>query len=206
MKEKEWPLVLPIVQSVLNHSIHVGLGNRAPINFFSGLLADKTLRLIVPPSSAKPINLNELQVIKAMNVEDLMTTLQEMHRDVAERRNTRREAAVASHNAKTNVMPANFSIGDFVLVARRIENDGHKLRLQWLGPQRIVRIESDWEDEDEDLINETHALVYANRLKFYADSQLFVTQELLNTIDNNQPHYNTIIKLLDLEYDCKETV
>ena len=78
-----------------------------------------------------------------MNVEDLMTALHEMQWDVAERRDTSREAAVASQKAKTNVLPANFSIGDYVLVAKHIYNDGHQLQLQWHGPRRIVRIESD---------------------------------------------------------------
>ena len=44
-------------------------------------------------------------------------------------------------------------------------------------------------------------LVHANRLKFYADSQLNVTQELLETINHNDPHYNVVIAFLDLRYN-----
>jgi len=99
------------------------------------------------------------------------------------------------------VRAANFSEGDFVLVAKRIAQDGHMLTLQWQGPQRVVRAESDWVFEVEDLINESRSLVYVNRLKFYSDADLHLTQELLDTIDHNNPHYNTVVKLLDLAYD-----
>lgn len=37
---------------------------------------------------------------------------------------------------------------------------------------------------------------------FYSDSLLNVTQELLDIIDHNDIHYNTVTKLLDLTYDC----
>jgi len=94
-----------------------------------------------------------------------------------------------------------FSEGDFVLVAKRVAHDEHKLTLQWKGPQRVVRAESDWVFEVEDLINQSRSLVHANRLKFYSDADLDVTEELLDTINHNSPHYNTVVKLLDLAYD-----
>ena len=201
LKEKDWPLVLPIVQSVLDHSKLDSLGGRAPITMFTGLPADNPLRLIVPPSHAKPKQLDEIKALRLMNVESLAEALQTMHREVAERRNVRREAAIRKHNERTHVQPVNFSVGDYVLVAKRISKNGHKLQVQWRGPQRINRVESNLVFECQDLINEQLSLVHANRLKFYADSQLNVTQELLDTIDHNDPHYNTVTKLLDLRYN-----
>ena len=67
-----------------------------------------------------------------------------MHRNVVENSKTRREAAVSKHNAKTNAMSGRFSIGYHVLFAKRIVNFIHMLRRQWLGLQRIARIELDW--------------------------------------------------------------
>lgn len=42
------------------------------------------------------------------------------------------------------------------------------------------------------------SIVHANHLKFYTDSHLNVTEELLGTIDHNSTYYNTIAKMLDL--------
>lgn len=80
-------------------------------------------------------------------------------------------------------------------------NDGHKLRVKWRGPQRITRAASDFVFEVEDLITNTHALIHANRLKFYADSQLDLTETLLDTVAHNNPHYNTVQEILDLRFD-----
>ena len=87
------------------------------------------------------------------------------------------------------------------MVAKRVSNDGHKLRVRWKGPRRISRVVSEYVYEVEDLVDQTHAVVHANRLKFYADSHLDVTEELLDTIDHNEPHYNTVEKLMDLRFN-----
>ncbi len=54
----------------------------------------------------------------------------------------------------------------------------------------------------QDLLTEKHSLIHANRLKFYVDSQLDVTEDLRDTIDHNNPVYNTVSKLLDLRYNA----
>lgn len=170
IKENEWTLVLPIVQSVSNNKKLRSLGNHAPINVFSGLPVYNPLRLIVPPSSSKIMSTDEIRALKRLNVERLLDSLDGVHRDVAERRNTVREIAVKIHNEKTHVQKANISVDDFVLVAKRMAKDSHKLQVQWRGPQRTIRIDLEWVYECQDLINESCALVHANRLKFYADS------------------------------------
>ncbi len=43
--------------------------------------------------------------------------------------------------------------------------------------------------------------MHANRLKYYADSKLNVTEELCDTVDHNNPVLNTVSKLLDLRYN-----
>eukprot|EP00173_Palmaria_palmata_P000654 Plantae.Rhodophyta-Palmaria_palmata.ctg13165.p1 GENE.Plantae.Rhodophyta-Palmaria_palmata.ctg13165~~Plantae.Rhodophyta-Palmaria_palmata.ctg13165.p1 ORF type:complete len:337 (-),score=45.86 Plantae.Rhodophyta-Palmaria_palmata.ctg13165:285-1295(-) len=206
LKEQEWPQVLPIIQSVLNNSVVASLGNKAPLTAFTDLPADNPIRLILPSSTATPKALDEIKVLQLMQVEMLHDSLAQVHRDIVQRQTDRRDSAVREHNAKTHVPAANFSVGDFVLVAKRIAKDGHKLRLQWQGPHRVVRTESDWVYEVEDLINESRALVHANCLKFYADSSLEVTEELLDTIDHKQPRYNTVTKFLDLAYERTDRV
>ena len=86
-------------------------------------------------------------------------------------------------------------------MARRIDHDGRKLYLRWLGSQKVIRVVSDRVFECQDLLNDFVSLVHANRLKYYADSQLNVTQELMNTIDHNDIHYSVVSKLLGLRYN-----
>lgn len=201
MKEHEWPAVLPIVQSVLENTVRASLGNRAPITVFSGLPADNPLRLIILPTTAKTKLLNEVRALRLMNTTSLQESLDQIHTDVAERRSKKRKAAIKIHNSKTNVPEINFSVGDFVLVAKRVRKDGHKLQVQCLGPQRVIRVESDWVFEVQDLMNGRTSLVHANRLKFYADSKLNVTDELLESINHNDTQYSVVTKILGLRYN-----
>ena len=64
-----------------------------------------------------------------------------------------------------------------------------------------MQIKSDLVYEVQDLITENTSFVHANRLKFYADSSLHVTEELCETITNNSPVYQTVTKLLALRFD-----
>ena len=43
--------------------------------------------------------------------------------------------------------------------------------------------------------------MHADRLKFYSDKELQITKELIDTIDNNQPHYNEVLRILGLRFN-----
>jgi hypothetical protein len=107
----------------------------------------------------------------------------------------------ARHNKQTHVQPANFTVGDFVLVAQRIQNDQHKLRVKWRGPKRVTRVCSECIFEVRSLLTLQHVLIYGNRLKIYTDSKLNVIDTLLDTIAHNDSHLNTVPKLLDLRFN-----
>ena len=139
--------------------------------------------------------------MQKLNVDALSEAIQNIHRNNKECETKQREAAIRRHNERTNVRPSNFIVGYYVLVAKRIDNDGQNLRMQWLGPQKIIRAVSEWVYECQDLINERVSLVHANHLKYYADTQLNVTQELLDTIAHNDVHYSVVFKFLDLQYN-----
>ena len=61
--------------------------------------------------------------------------LQNIHRHIKERKTHHRDAPIRRHNEKTNALQANFIVGDYVLVEKRIDNVGDKLRMKWLGKQ-----------------------------------------------------------------------
>lgn len=202
MTEQEWPFVLPLIQSTLNHTIRDSLGGRAPITAFTGLPSDNPLRTLLPAGSPEPKTLEFVKSQRLVNMDRMETVLNDLHRDVAQAKTRKRQEAVNQHNTKTHVHPANFELGDFVLVAQRVAKDGHKLRVKWRGPRRVTRCVSEYIFEVQDLITLTHTLVHANRLKFYADSQLNVSEELLDTIAHNDPHFQTIEQLRDLRFNA----
>ncbi len=69
-------------------------------------------------------------------------------------------------------IPANFTEGDFVLVAREDMSAGEKLALRWRGPRRVLKALSDHVFLVEDLRNGAVEEVHACRLKFYSDPSL----------------------------------
>jgi hypothetical protein len=77
---------------------------------------------------------------------------------------------------------ANFTVGDFVLVARREQRMGEKLSLRWRGPKRIVGTISDHVSEVRNLETSAIAPVHSTRLRFYRDSSLDVNFDLLAQI------------------------
>lgn len=109
-----------------------------------------------------------------------------------------REAAIKRHNAKPGVKDVNFGLGDFVLFVKRVSKGGSKLEVRWIGPMRITRVCSELTFQVEDLISDKRSVVHANRLRFYSDSSMHVTEELLDSIAHNKGHLNRVEKLLAL--------
>lgn len=201
MKPDEWPIILPMIQSVLNHSPRRSLNNMAPITLFTGQPAENALELIFRPSTAKVTTFDNVKTLRTIQNTQVLEALDGMHREVFQRRTKDREAQIKIHNSKTNVQMANFDVGDFVLVAENITAQKPKLALKWGGPCQIKTVISDHTSEVKHLISGKSFMVHNNRLKFYNDSSLDVTDELLKTIQHNHPHYNTVTKFLDLRYN-----
>eukprot|EP00171_Calliarthron_tuberculosum_P014724 IDg14724t1 len=81
--------------------------------------------------------LSEARAQQIMEIEKLLSSLEDMHRDVELQSNKKRKAAIDSHNRKTNVRSANFEEGDFVLRGVLERFRGSKPSLKWHGPFRV---------------------------------------------------------------------
>lgn len=133
MKELEWPQVLPIIQSVHNHSLkQSSLVKQSPITLFAGLPPDNPLQLIVQSKDTEPKIIDEVRARQILHTEALLEVLEHTHKGVSEIESldARPDAAVRAHNERTKLQPVNFNVRDFVLAAKRMPSDGHKLRLQ----------------------------------------------------------------------------
>ena len=145
--------------------------------------------------------MNHEVVMQKLNIDVIAEAIQNIHRDIEKQKSKKREATIKRHIEKTNLQGAIFIAGDYLLVAKRIENDGQKARMKWLRPQKIIRVVSEWIYKCQELINERVSLFHSNRLKYYADTYLNVKQELSDTIDHNEIHYSMVSKLLELRYN-----
>ena len=78
-----------------------------------------------------------------------------------------------------------FQRGDFVLVSEARERHNSKLIAKWTGPYHIVDEISPLVFQVESLVDQSKLLVHATRLRFYADSKLNVTEELVEHLSKD---------------------
>uniref|UniRef100_H3H597 Integrase catalytic domain-containing protein n=1 Tax=Phytophthora ramorum TaxID=164328 RepID=H3H597_PHYRM len=174
---KDWVYLVPIIQSNLNHTAVPSLGNRAPVELFTGLQCPTPLSEFYLPNS------NELQQVPPSQqidsyLTDLRNSLHEMHCKVEDQRLKQRLLNKKRERGENLV---NFAVGDFVLRSRVDEKNGNKLQVTWIGPYRVIRADSH-SFRVQHLVTEDELDVHASRLKFYADSSLNVTDELLEHV------------------------
>jgi Chromo (CHRromatin Organisation MOdifier) domain len=72
--------------------------------------------------------------------------------------------------------------------------------LRWIGPQRVVSTLSDQVFEVEDLLNGSVRTVHATRLRFYHDSSLDITADILAHVAHHNHGYD-VRAITDLRYN-----
>ena len=204
---QDWPADIDCVQSVLNQSPLPRLGlqrpgvYRSPLQTFTGIPPSRPLLCALPTSKYKTAHFpEEVRATQVLRVEELQAVLERMHKDVAERVNQARAKAILKHNMNTNVLPANFQIGDFVLVREAQVSKGHKLQFLWKEPRRVTRAVSKWVFEVEGLIGRKRELVHARRLILYrADREnRELSPDLVAQVSHSEANYQTVEAMLDI--------
>ena len=74
----------------------------------------------------------------------------------------------------------NFGIGDYVLVAIPETKNINKLMLKWHGPYRITNTHKGYVFSVENLLTKQVKQIHGDRIQFYSDKSLNVTEEILN--------------------------
>eukprot|EP00474_Spongospora_subterranea_P008141 CRZ08599.1 hypothetical protein [Spongospora subterranea] len=182
ISQDHWPDALPLVQLVLNHSPRPSLGGLSPVQVCAHTEPESPLSEIVPaylPPLGAPVSPD---VIIARHAA-LMTVFRDMHKAVDQRRRDKRSK---SRSQVSQTLP-NFMEGDFVLWGRREDSTcerNNKIAVRWLGPYRIVRVNSEWHYTLENLVTGDHVDAHVTRIKFYHDPSLEVTQDLLQYVSS----------------------
>ncbi|KAE9070151.1 hypothetical protein PF010_g26396 [Phytophthora fragariae] len=174
---KDWAYLVPMIQSNLDHSPVPSLGNRAPVELFTGLQCPTPLMEFYLPDG------DGLQDVPASDQIDnylanLRSSLQMMHCDVENRRLKQR---LLNKKRERGGNLVNFAEGDYVLRSHVDEKHGNKLQVTWVGPYRVVRADSH-SFRVEHLVTGEQLDVHASRLKMYADESLNITDELLEHV------------------------
>ncbi|KAH9100148.1 hypothetical protein LEN26_016131 [Aphanomyces euteiches] len=115
-------------------------------------------------------------------MEELSIALEEMHKQVNAIANQKRAKARASRKNQRGVKPANFALGDFVLVSWALQHPG-KLTLRWEGPCCVVKVLSDHLMEVEQLVPpHAQSLHHSSRLRLYHKGGRDVDEDLVAQI------------------------
>lgn len=180
LPEKNWPSVLPVVQSVLNNTILEGLDNTCPLTALTGLPHDTPL-LSIKRKKNKAVEEKTIDQVRGeqrINAKMLHATMEKMHKAISERVDAKRKAAVDAHNRKTNVHHVNFTEGDFVLRGARASQRGPKPQLKWHGPFQVVKVHSDFIFTIKNIVSGQTEEAHGRRLKFFRNSDYEVTEAL----------------------------
>jgi hypothetical protein len=170
----DWPVLIPLVRFTLNHSV---LSSRpAAVTLFMALPPSSPLDSIFNPRTKSLVSVMLTNTELESLVHDLQESLQKMHKGIEENRSSRREAA----NARRQIAKLpNFSLGDYVLMSNVLNVRKHKLEVRWIGPFQIIAVKSDYIFTIKNLISEKTSDCHCSRLRFYCDSDLNVTEEIL---------------------------
>ncbi|POM60306.1 hypothetical protein PHPALM_30853 [Phytophthora palmivora] len=174
---KDWVYLVPMIQANLNHTAVLSLGNRAPVELFTGLKCPTPLREFYLPDRNELLTVPESDRIDRYLAE-LRNSIQMMHKAVDDQKLKQRLLNKKRERGENLV---NFTEGDFVLRSRVDEKHKNKLQVTWIGPYRVVRADAHSFRVQHLITGEEHD-VHASRLKFYADSNLNVTEELLEHV------------------------
>ena len=191
---EEWIKLLPLLQFNANHTPVRSLNNYAPITVFTGLQPTSTIDQFIQ-SQAVEFNQEEINVnaIKK-HVNKLSKYLRDVHSCSFNAAEIAREN---SRNARNNTAnPITLAIGDYVLRATDITVARTKTYARWSGPYVIIDILGNHVFQLKDLVNNKEFPCHAARLRFYSDSSLNVTEELITYITSAQQGFE-ISKILD---------
>ncbi|ETM97713.1 hypothetical protein PPTG_20106 [Phytophthora nicotianae INRA-310] len=151
----------------------------------AGLPAINPLDPVVTPEGMEAASLDEVRAIRGANFAKLAKALEELHKRVAIGRSAAERKGRAK-SLKRAAKMAQFATGDFVLYADVWSHRHSKLRVKWCGPARVVDTSSNWVFTVENLLTGETNEAHATRLKFYSDSSLGITEDLIAHVAHNR--------------------
>ena len=110
------------------------------------------------------------------HIAKLQESLALMHKSIVQTSSNERQAHRNS-DKKFRQKP-NFTVGDYVLIGIAEQHSNRKLYLKWRGPYRVIDTLNNYVFQVENLITKEQKQIHGDRMLFYCDSRLNVTEEL----------------------------
>lgn len=201
LQEDEWPLFMPLIQSLLNNSPSRRLANHTPLYAFTKQQSSNPLAVVLAEQVVVPATMDFAQMQRATAITEVTDAVENIHREVRDATTRVRGDRIKLHNKRTGVRETKYVVSDFVLVAVPEKNRRHKLMAKWRGPRRVVRVESDSIYEVENILTFKRAVVHHSRLMHYSDAALEITVELEAAVEHMDHEVFTVKKFTDLRYN-----
>jgi hypothetical protein len=83
----DWPLLVPIIQGVLNHAPSSRLGGRAPVEVFTGLPVRRPLNTLQHPETKEVLSLKEVDERLKSEIRLLALRRNEIHKTTSRNAN-----------------------------------------------------------------------------------------------------------------------
>ncbi|CAN0277268.1 unnamed protein product, partial [Scytosiphon promiscuus] len=192
----DWEKFVPMVQWALNSSHRQRLGC-SPYKAFFGREPTSMLAYLMR-DHAEVVDVVQIPDAKIkLMVTDLAKATDAMHKRAFGLTQQMREAS--RRRASKGALP-NFSVGDFVLVAKvRQAGKASKLLSTWSGPWRITNASTPHVYHVQNIVDGKITTAHVARMKFYHDSSLGLTADIKETFQYllNQGEFETegILKL-----------
>ncbi|KAE8993203.1 hypothetical protein PR003_g21024 [Phytophthora rubi] len=168
---RDWPAVLPVVQSALNGMPADRLGGKSPLTAFTALPGGAQLQHILHPRDTVDSTVQWVDQEILAHLSKVRVALDGMHAEMVDASDKRRRAARERHERRQGVKLHKFSEGDFVLAATATGRSGHKLALVWRGPKKLVRALNDYTFEVQDIVAPFEVSIrHASPLQLYRDA------------------------------------
>jgi hypothetical protein len=197
----DWPQLVKLCQLTLNGTHRVSLGT-TPMHAFIGLKDSPIDAVFSGSCDIDTVSWDQMRTLHKHLIDATIKALADLHTKSIEKRTSERAMRVKAHNERTNVIDAQFVVGDFVLVAADIKgaHSLQKLAVRWKGPCRVLRAISSTTYEIESLVDGKCETLHYAHLRRYSDASLNVTQFLKASIAGNESklHEYKVQRLLDL--------
>lgn len=162
-RPNQWPDLIPLFLSVINQSPSSQRGNFAPMTAFTGLSPIPAISTFKGSDSARYVTALEVVAQPTVNVQEIQARMDALHRVVKKTLSNSRERSPA---VVARGELANFTEGDYVLVARNDFHKKEKLYVLWRDPRCFTTEFNDYVYQVEDLRTESLSEDHATRLKF----------------------------------------
>ena len=186
----EWPRLVTLIQMVLNNTPSTALGNLAPIQVFTGQEPSSPLDAIMAFNFKEHFQSERIAVeFVQKTFNSLSQSLRAMHKKVEVSKQKQRERARKRRKSSRSTKPINFEIGDYVLIAKVKSKVRSKLDVVWSGPRKITKVINDHVYEVQDLVDKSTDTVHAERMRYYSDDTLDVSESLIEQLVHDDTGY-----------------